>query len=102
MQRLIMAAHEERSWELKLNVSFLFVDTVSYDENVTKMLELFSNGDGITPVLVILSKATYNGRRKQFQNCELSTIVQDVVKNVCPLLQFQPFLNDEMEGIIGT
>ncbi|KZS03183.1 Uncharacterized protein APZ42_034158 [Daphnia magna] len=69
------------------------LDTVSYDENVTKMLELFSNGDGITPVLVILSKATYNGRRKQFQNCELSTIVQDVVKNVCPLLQFQPFVS---------
>jgi hypothetical protein len=36
---------------------------------------------------------TFGGRRKQFAECVLFTVVQDIVKSVCPLLRFQPFVS---------
>ncbi len=76
-------------------VSVLLVYHVSYDENVKKiMLDLWSSSDGvITQAIIMLWKVTFTGRRKQFTECVLSTVVQDVVKCVCPLLQFQPFVS---------
>jgi hypothetical protein len=74
--------------------SVLLVDLVSYDANVKKIIDLFSSSDGaITQDIITLWKVTFTGRRKQFADCVLSTVVQEVVKNVCPLLQFQPFVS---------
>ncbi len=57
------------------------------------MLELFAKSNGvISQVLITLWKETYAGRRKQIEDGVLSTVVQDIVKDVCPLLQFQPFV----------
>lgn len=84
---------------LILFVCDYLVDQVSYEENVNKMLELFSSSNGIvTQAIITLWKITFSGRRKQFSESVLSTVVQDVVKSVCPLLQFQPFVSRKKKG----
>jgi hypothetical protein len=70
------------------------VDLVSYKASVDKMLELFAKSNGVvSQALITLWKETYAGRRKQFEDGVLSTVVQEIVKDVCPLLQFQPFVS---------
>ena len=70
------------------------MDLVSYKGNVEKVLELFAKSNGvISQALISLWKETYAGRRKQIEDGVLSTVVQDIVKDVCPLLQFQPFVS---------
>lgn len=67
-------------------ISIVTVDAVSYGENVSKMLEIYSVSS-VHPGLKELWKLTFAGRRKLLTSeSQNKDNISDFIKNSCPVL----------------
>jgi hypothetical protein len=69
----------------------LLLDSVSYDANVSKLLDLARNFASIHP-LKVLWRATFAGRRNELLTGKI-TGVDHMLKTRCPLLDKEEFVS---------